>query len=366
LSRYILHTITSHVSNYYMYHQIVGVKGYKHVVHGGYVIDSLPFERFFPRTEEISDFRKIIKKYPIELIHAHFGSLGAKACKFAEEFNLPLVTHFRGGDGSNALEVRDKWIKKYNKLIKLGSLFVPVCQALVPMLIDIGFPNDRIKVLYGGINLDDFPFIDRDFNTLEKWRICFVGKTSPKKGLPTLFHAFVELCRHFENLELYIISSAPNSRVDQEEYKKLLHFIDQNNLQHKIFFRFDVDNKKLHKILHQAHLFCHPSCTFNGNIEGIPNALKEAMATGLPCVSTYHAGIPELIQDGYNGLLAPENDSSALCEALARLITNAELCKSFAVLGRRTVEHQFDLTKQLIVQKRLYNSLFEKGSVVYD
>lgn len=77
MKRYVLHQITSHVSNFYMYNQIVGIKGYPSVVSGGYYLEKLPFKRFFPRKDLSKDLKHIRKKYPITMIHAHFGGLGA-------------------------------------------------------------------------------------------------------------------------------------------------------------------------------------------------------------------------------------------------------------------------------------------------
>jgi len=359
VSRYILHLITSYVSNLYMYNQIVGVRGYKPVVYGDTVLENLPFEHFVQRSGR-NDYVNIARKYPIELVHAHFGSLGAKVSRLAKKNNLPLVTHFRGGDGSNDPKVKDQLKRKYENLMNEGTLFVPVCKALVPMLKDLGFPEEKIQVLYGGIDLKDFPYQTRNFETTEKFRICFVGKTSPKKGIPTLIKAFAYLLKHFQHLELRIISSTPKSQVDLKEFQTILWMIDRLKIQDKVTFLFNVQNKHLHKELHQAHLFCHPSETSNGNIEGIPNALKEAMATGLPSISTYHAGIPELIKNQLNGWLVPESDPAALAYAMGQCITNPALCQRFAEQGHKTIEEKFDLKKQLLVQKQMYDSLVER------
>jgi len=78
-------------------------------------------------------------------------------------------------------------------------------------------------------------------------------------------------------------------------------------------------------MIKSSDILIAPSITSkNGDIEGIPNVLKEAMAAGVPVISTYHSGIPELVIDGYNGLLAPEKDIKALAEKIIYLIKNPD------------------------------------------
>jgi colanic acid/amylovoran biosynthesis glycosyltransferase len=80
----------------------------------------------------------------------------------------------------------------------------------------------------------------------------------------------------------------------------------------------------------------------DGDLEGIPVALMEAMAAGLTVVSTYHSGIPELIEDGRTGLLAPERDVGALAQKLVWIADNPGSCEELARAARRKVEEDFD------------------------
>jgi colanic acid/amylovoran biosynthesis glycosyltransferase len=81
----------------------------------------------------------------------------------------------------------------------------------------------------------------------------------------------------------------------------------------------------------------------DGDEEGIPNVLKEAMASGMPVVGTRHAGIPELVEDGISGWLVPERDVAALAAALARLAAEPERWASMGRAGRAKVEREYDI-----------------------
>jgi len=85
-----------------------------------------------------------------------------------------------------------------------------------------------------------------------------------------------------------------------------------------------------------------PSVTARGgNKEGIPNIIKEAMAVGLPVISTFHGGIPELVRDGVSGFLVSERDPEALYEKLSFLIQNPKKWFEMGKAGRTTVENNF-------------------------
>ena len=92
--------------------------------------------------------------------------------------------------------------------------------------------------------------------------------------------------------------------------------------------------------------YLHPSVTAaDGDHEGIPVALMEAMASGLPVVATDHCGIPELVQDGVTGLIAPEKDLQALAERLSRLMRSRELRVRFGSEARNFVDENYNVGK---------------------
>jgi colanic acid/amylovoran biosynthesis glycosyltransferase len=100
------------------------------------------------------------------------------------------------------------------------------------------------------------------------------------------------------------------------------------------------------RLMEEAHILIAPSITAaDGDEEGIPNTVKEAMALGLPVVSTTHAGIPELVEDGVSGFLVPERDSAALGERLAQLVDRPETWAALGRAGRQRIERHFDIDR---------------------
>ncbi|MBA7689291.1 GDP-mannose-dependent alpha-(1-6)-phosphatidylinositol monomannoside mannosyltransferase [subsurface metagenome] len=107
-----------------------------------------------------------------------------------------------------------------------------------------------------------------------------------------------------------------------------------------------VEQDEILKLYQQAHIFVLPSVTAsNGDQEGIPVVLMEAQAVGLPIISTYHSGIPEVIMDGKSGFLVPEKDVNALADRLDYLIEHPEIWSEMGRCGRNFVEEKYDIKK---------------------
>jgi len=104
-----------------------------------------------------------------------------------------------------------------------------------------------------------------------------------------------------------------------------------------------------------SHILIQPSVTAtNGDKESIPNVLIEAQATGMPVISTFHAGIPELVLDGKSGYLVKEREIDGLSEKLNILIENSGLWVEFGKTGRKLVEDEFNIHKQVAKLEKLY------------
>jgi colanic acid/amylovoran biosynthesis glycosyltransferase len=104
--------------------------------------------------------------------------------------------------------------------------------------------------------------------------------------------------------------------------------------------------EQVREALERADLLIAASVTAeNADEEGIPNVLKEAMAVGVPVVSTRHGGIPELVEDGVSGVLVPERDPEALAAQLAELAAHPERRAELAAAGRVRVERDYDIER---------------------
>ncbi|WP_066071841.1 glycosyltransferase [Neobacillus soli] len=296
--------------------------------------------------------KEFIEKREISLLHAHHGQLGVLFLPFKEETNLPLVTSIRGRDATLANQPIG-YLEHMKLLFNQGECFFPVCQYLADRIREWGCPSEKIKVLYGGVDLGQFTY--RTPQNSGSKRILSMGRLVEKKGHHILMQAFQKIKDNFPDATLTIIGKGP-----LEDYLKDL----ANQLQLGDSFRLlnQLPKNKVREQMTNADLFCAASLeASNGDVEGIPNTLKEAMATGVPVISTNHAGIPELITHKQDGLLVQENNVDELADALGFMLTNRALWETFSAAARKKVEQNFDLNQQLLKQAQYYDELLGGG-----
>jgi len=354
MTKTIAHYLSSDikVNQEFKYRQITNLEQYRSIVIGDFPVrvseQQYPFEYYF--IDEISDWPKFIEAHGIKAIHAHSGDDALKILPVATLYNIPLIVSFRGNDASAQKRKYKINQKKYKELIKHGSLFLPVCRFFKGELIKLGFSEDKIKVMYGGIDTDRFYFKKINVHKKRTFNILTVGRLVEKKGFAVLIKAFSLIHKAYPRTKLIIIG---NGNLEQK--RKLSKIIKKYKLSNFIEIKYDISNEQIVHVFHNADLFCLPShTTRNGGLEGIPNVLKEAMSCGIPVISTFHAGIPELIQHKKSGLLVKENDSKALARAMIYLIRHPLLRKNYAIRARRKVQVHFNLANQIQVQEQYY------------
>lgn len=287
-----------------------------------------------------------------DVILCEFGYVGTKFAKLKKEgvFSKPLITCFRGMDISACIASAHHK-NRYTTLFEVGDLFLPVCNYFKDKLIQLGCDENKIIVHHSSIDCNLFTLSKRSFAKDGPIKIISVNRLVKKKGTEYAIKAVAQIIKKYKNkkFEYTIIGHGP----DKAYLENLVHRL---NIEQYVHFVGWKDRSEIIQELHAHDIFLLPSRkAHNGDEEGIPNALKEAMSCGLPVVSTLHAGIPELIQDGYSGYLVPEKQAFMLAEKLELLIKHPKRCKDFGKRGRKFVKQEHHSTTQL---NRLETILF--------
>ena len=279
-----------------------------------------------------------LDKGPYEVIHCHFGPYGNLGVLLKElgVTNGKIITSFHGYDISSYLKAKGKTI--YKNLFQKGDLFLPISERWKKSLIEIGCPEERLVVHKMGIDVDKFDFSQRRINKYDKINIISVARLVEKKGIYYGIQSVSRLCAIYPQITYWIVGDGPLK-------KDLLGLIGDLNVERNIKILGWQPQNKVVELLKRADILLAPSVTsISGDQEGIPVILMEAMAVGLPVVSTFHSGIPELVENWKSGLLVRERDAKALAEKLQYLIENDDMVKNIAREGRRTIVEKYNIS----------------------
>jgi len=273
-----------------------------------------------------------------DIICSQFGDIGARVVQFKKELDYnktikaKLVTCFRGRDTSEALQTDPNL---YNELSKEGDLFLPVCTFFKNILEDIGFPPEKTKVLYSAINCDKFAFKSRKVKNGTTIELISVSRLVEKKGIEYTIRAVAEVVKIDPKIHYTIVGEGPI----REQLQSLINSL---RMQKYITMVGAQPNEKIPALLYRSHIFVLSSITAqDGDTEGIANALKEAMATGMPVLSTKTAGNAELVEDGISGFLVNEKDVHALAAKIRYFIRNPTMIGQMGRAGRQVVQERF-------------------------
>lgn len=280
-------------------------------------------------------FRLFSKPQHYDAILCHFGPNGlcALSLKDLGRITGPLAVVFHGYDISQV--PRTYGSEVYRRLFEEADLILPISDFWAGRLEAMGCPADKIHVHRMGIDLDRFVFHQRVAG--EIFHFVSVCRFTEKKGLQYLIDAASRLkTRGAVRFRITIAG-------DGELRQSLIDYTENLGLGDTIAFPGTLRQPEVVALYDEADAFMAPSVTAaNGDMEGIPVALMEAMASGLPVISTRHSGIPELIEDGVSGLLAEERDVAGLADAMMTLMSSEDLRNSLAVAGRHKVEQDFE------------------------
>ncbi|HGU2891256.1 TPA: colanic acid biosynthesis glycosyltransferase WcaL [Escherichia coli O103:H2] len=280
---------------------------------------------------------------------AHFGPAGVTAAKLRElgVIRGKIATIFHGIDISSR-EVLNHYTPEYQQLFRRGDLMLPISALWAGRLQKMGCPREKIAVSRMGVDMTRFSPrpVKAPATPLE---IISVARLTEKKGL----HVAIEACRQLKEqgmaFRYRILGIGPWER-------RLRTLIEQYQLEDVVEMPGFKPSHEVKAMLDDADVFLLPSVTgADGDMEGIPVALMEAMAVGIPVVSTLHSGIPELVEADKSGWLVPENDARALAQRLAAFsqLDTDELAP-VVKRAREKVEHDFN---QQVINRELASLL---------
>jgi len=280
-----------------------------------------------------------ISKTDFDIIHAQFGPYG-NLMLMLKEFGIlngKLVTQFRGFDVSRV--IHSEGIHYYDSLFESGDLFLPVCDYIRDKVMRFGAPEDKTFVHYSGIKIDKFVYKKRDYRKSGVLKIGSIGRLTAKKGYEYVIKALSILKGEGFDFTYEVVG-------DGELRNEITDLISRYGLNRNVVLLGSRNHDFIVDFLQKIDIFISHNVTAqSGDQEGIPNTLKEAMLSGAPVFTTYHGGIPELVNDEINGFLTEEKNIQQLVDKLRNFAFPLQDLEDLTCNAREVAVRMFDSDK---------------------
>lgn len=282
------------------------------------------------------------------VVHAHSASDAMSMRVSAKLARLPLVVTLHGVDvtagpripGLRGLVYR----MKLRAVFRDADVLVCVSEHIARVARHHGAPPRKLKVIYNGVQQ-----VESDSRSSQTWDVVFVGRLVEKKGLLDLLEAVRLLMDEGRTIKVLVIGEGPLSTAAETLVAR--HSLD-------VTFGGAMSPPDVQMQLLDSKVVAVPSKTArNGDTEGLPTVLLEAMAAARPVIATAHAGIPEAVLDGVTGILVPEGDPKSIAQALAVLMEDKVLRDTMGRAGAVRAASMFTLERQVVALESIYDEI---------
>lgn len=305
---------------------------------------------------DVAEIQKFIIEKSIDILHLHYGTDAGLYKKLIDKCGVPSLVSFYGYEVSSFPKMFFGLGRQYlkHRVFNTSSVITAMTEDMENDLIKLGCDENKIIVHYHGVGGGVYYYPERQYINREKIILLIVSYLAPQKGHRFLIDSIKEIVkRGHKNFELRIIGKG-------ELEKELKEYVRRNNLDEYIKFlgAMKAHSPEILSEYRNADIFTHPSVIpENGDKEGIPGTVVEAMFSGLPVVTTYHAGIPYVIENGKTGLLVKEWDIKKLSDNIELLMKDSELRKSIGTNAAKYAMENLILSKKEAMLEEIYDNV---------
>jgi len=271
-------------------------------------------------TYSVGYFAYLIKKFTGKKYIVRFAGDSAWETAFNRGLTKDDILNFQEKTYGRFIK---KLKKRRTKILQSADAVIAVSDFMKKLAGKLGVSSEKTRTIYNAI---DF------FDSIPQYReptsptLVFSGRLTPWKGLQMLLELVSSLKQKYPNIVFEIVGDGP-------EMDNLKSLSRQLNIEKNVNFRGRISESESHLVFANSTIF-----VLNTNYEGLSHAVLNALNVGLPVIITPAGGNPEVIQDGYNGLLAPYNDKEAWFKAITRLLDDRSLREKFSINGKQTLE----------------------------
>ena len=286
---------------------------------------------------------KYFRKNDINVVLANYGPMGVELMNICGPAGIKLVVHFHGFDATT-YKVIESYRERYKDMFEKVDSIIVVSNDMKRELISLGAREEKIYLNPYGVDMKKF---DGAKPETKGWIYISVGRFTAKKAPQLTIKAFVKVAQVFPDARLIMIG-------DGELWEESKQLAKELNIKEKIDFKGKMSPEEISELLKEARVFVqHSLKADNGDSEGTPNTILEASATGLPIVSTLHAGIKDAVVHNETGFLVEEGNWEAMADYMIRLGEDSELAGRMGQAARKHMEQKYEMAKRLETLKEI-------------
>lgn len=280
---------------------------------------------------------RYLKKYRIQVVLAEFGPVGDNVLHACLKAKVPLVVHFHGDDAHGEKFINNS--NGYQKLIKHAKAVICVSNAMKYSLSRLGFSEQQLHLIPYGI---DTSFFSNGNPATSAPIFLAVGRFVDKKAPHLLILAFKKVLEKIPDARLVMIGTGHLLSACKSLVQSL-------GISSQVEFKGVCNQDEIQSYMKQARAFLMHSVTpESGEKEGTPLSILEASATGLPVISTFHAGIPEAVIHSKTGFLVNEHDIENMAKYIVELAGQPDLAQRMGEEGKKHIAANYDLSSQIL------------------
>lgn len=292
-------------------------------------------------------FRRAVVDERLDLVHIHFGSDAIALRRVLRRTRVPVVVTLHGYDATREPE-QPGWAgrvyrRRLRRLFDRATVVLAVSELIASKARNLGVPEAKLQVHYIGIPVKEAETSEPD----QDIDILFIGRLVEKKGVDDLIRALALLASSSTTPPAAVVVG--DGPLTQE-----LHAA-ATAAAVAVTFLGKRTAEEVEALLLRAKIVVVPSKTAaDGDMEGLPTVLMEAMVLGVPVVATRHSGITEVVEHEVNGLLSAESDPAALAANLSRALADPELRRRLGRAGREHIRQHFNMATQTVGLEEIY------------
>lgn len=284
-----------------------------------------------------NELKRFFSRNNIGVVLAEYGHIGVAVLRICEKNKIPLVVHFHGFDAYKK-ETLITYREAYQDMFRYASALIVVSKDMEKQLLKLGAPPDKITYNVYGVDINTFRQTTPGKNPPD---FLFVGRFVEKKAPYLAILSFKKVIETNRDARLLMAGDGPLLDVCRNLVRAL-------KIEKNVIFLGSKSHQEVMELMKKSRAYIqHSIVPESGDSEGTPNSVLEALASGLPVVSTSHAGIKDIVQHDVTGYLVEECDIDGMAEYVIKLAENSDLATDIGNRSREYSEKNLSLKTSL-------------------